>query len=165
MALDVPREFTLSPDGSAVAFTRESGYGLPGKPGIYVVDITTGYQEMPSDVDRAGTGGTGSAWAPLWSPDGAGLLLRAYAGGSNPGLVWAARDGSWSHAFALDDLDRAAAAALGQENACTNLSQSRERGTTQVRIRPANNPVVITPITPSVAAITRPVFVRGVTSP
>lgn len=120
VALDVPRDFTFSPDGSAVAFTRESGYGLPGKPGIYVVDITTGYQGMPSDVDRAGTGAADSGWAPLWSPDGASLLLRAYAGGSDPGLIWAARDGSWSHTLVLEDLDSAAGAALGQENVCTN---------------------------------------------
>ena len=119
VARDVPREFTFSPDGSALAFSRESGYGLPGAPGLYVVDLASGAEQMLGDVDRAGTGGSGSAWAPLWSPDGASLLLRAFADGSDR-LTWAARDGSWSHALLLDDLDGAAGAALGQENVCTN---------------------------------------------
>jgi len=119
VARDVPREFTFAPDGSALAFTRESGYGLPGTPGLYVVDLTTGAEQMLSDVDRGGTGGSGGGWLPLWSPDGAGLLLRASAGDGDR-LIWAARDGAWRHALALDDLDAAAGAALGRENVCTN---------------------------------------------
>lgn len=120
VARDVPREFSFAPDGNAVAFTRESRYGLPGTPGLYVVDLMSGAEQMASEVDRAGTGGSGPAWAPLWSPDGGSLLLRAYGGGSEPGLVWAAADGSWHHTLSLEELDRAAGAALGQEKVCTN---------------------------------------------
>jgi putative lipoprotein len=41
LASDVAFTFSVSPRGDKVAFTRESNYGLPGQPGLYVVDVTT----------------------------------------------------------------------------------------------------------------------------
>jgi hypothetical protein len=119
LATDVPREFTFAPDGSAIAFTRESGYSLATAPGLYVVDIATGEERMLSDVDRAGTGGSGPGWAPIWSPGSESVLLRAYADASER-IIWADAGGAWTQTITLSDLNAAAGAELGIEDTCTN---------------------------------------------
>lgn len=119
LASGVTRDFTFDPTGRTIAFTRESNYSLPVTPGLYVVDINSGEERQLSDVDRAGTGGSGPAWAPAWSPGGESVLLRAYADASGR-LAWAEATGAWSHAITLDELDAVASAALGMEDVCNN---------------------------------------------
>ena len=119
LAADIPREFTFDPAGTAIAFTRETGYNLTAPPGLYLVDLETGEERQLSDVDRNGMGGIGAAWAPLWSPGGESVLLHAYADGSER-VVWADAAGAWSHAVTLSAIDAAAGQALGLENVCNN---------------------------------------------
>lgn len=73
LATDVPHLFSFSPDGSEIAFTRESGYNLSGKPGLYVVEVSSGEERMISPADRAGAGS--SEDQILWSPDGSQVIL------------------------------------------------------------------------------------------
>lgn len=120
LAADIPREFTFDPAGTAIAFTRESGYNLPATPGLYVVDLESGEERQLGDVDRNGMGGIGAAWAPLWSPGGESLLLHAYADASER-VVWADAAGAWNHAVTLSAIDAAAGQALGMENVCNNM--------------------------------------------
>jgi hypothetical protein len=119
LAADIPREFSFNPAGTAIAFTRESNYNLPSPPGLYVVDLAGGAERQLSDADRMGTGGIGPAWAPIWSPGGESILLRAYADASER-LVWAEAGGAWSQTISLSAIDAAAGRALGMDNVCNN---------------------------------------------
>lgn len=92
LASDVAFTFSVSPAGDKVVFTRESNYGLPGVPGLYVVDVTTGEEVMIADADRAGAGSIDDK--PVWSPAGKNVLLPTYGTMAAPGLVRAAVDGS-----------------------------------------------------------------------
>ena len=92
LASDVAFTFSVSPDGDKVAFTRESNYGPPGVPGLYVVDVATGEEVMIADADRAGTGSIDDK--PVWSPASQYVLLPTYGNMPAPGLVSAAVDGS-----------------------------------------------------------------------
>lgn len=94
LASDVAFTFSISPDGDKVAFTRESNYGLPGVPGLYVVDVATGEEVMIADADRAGTGSIDDK--PVWSPSSHYVLLPTYGNLPAPGLVRAAVDGRGS---------------------------------------------------------------------
>ena len=104
LAVDVPHTLKVSPDGRFVAFTRESHYEVDDTPpGLYIVEIATGFETQLSTLDRAGYGGSGLFWKPHWTSDSSQLFL--YAGydddrASEPhpaGYVWAATDGSFSH--------------------------------------------------------------------
>jgi hypothetical protein len=92
LAPDVTFTFSISPDGSKVAFTRESNYRLPGEPGLYVVDVATATEIKISDADRAGAGDI--ADKPVWSPSGSHVFLPTAATTGGPGMVRAAADGS-----------------------------------------------------------------------
>lgn len=104
LAIDVPHSLRVSPDGRFVAFTRESHYGLTSAvPGLYVVNVETGEEIQVSTLDRAGYGGAGPFWKPIWSPDSSQLILYAAADNDRApvphetGYAWAAADGSFSH--------------------------------------------------------------------
>lgn len=73
LAIDVPYLFSFSPDGSKIAFTRESNYRLGGEPGLYVVNIENGLEQKISHADRAGAGSSDDEI--LWSPDGSQMIL------------------------------------------------------------------------------------------
>lgn len=91
LASDVSPTFGPSPTGQFVAFTRETGYDVPGEPGLYVVDVESGAITMVSDVDRGGQGSVEDQ--PAWSWDERYLLLTYLSGpGSSPDL--SLRDGS-----------------------------------------------------------------------
>jgi hypothetical protein len=120
LAGDVPRELSFDPTGQSIAFTRESRYNLGGAPGIYVVDIASGAERQVSAVDRAGMGGSDAAWHIKWSPGGESLIMRAFAEGGSEQLAWAGAGGAWSHAVDFEDINAAASAALGIEDACNN---------------------------------------------
>ena len=92
LASDVAFTFSISPNGDKVAFTRESNYDLPGQPGLYVVDVASGEEQMLSDVDRAGSGSIEDK--PAWSPSGQHVLLPTYGTTGGPGLLRSALDGS-----------------------------------------------------------------------
>src|SRR5690606_5400940 len=100
LAADVAFTFRVSPQGDQVAFTRESNYGLPGEPGLYVVDVTTAQETMIADADRAGAGSLGDR--PEWSPNGQYVLLQTSATTGGPGLVRAAVEGGNSVILGFD---------------------------------------------------------------
>lgn len=91
LASDLAPTFAPSPTGQYVAFTRETGYEVPGAAGLYVVDVATGAITMVSDVDRGGQGSIDDQ--PVWSWDETYLMLTHFSGpGSAPDL--SSRDGS-----------------------------------------------------------------------
>jgi hypothetical protein len=92
LASDVAFTFSISPQGDKVAFTRESNYNIPGQPGLYVVDVASGQEQMLTDADRAGSGSIEDK--PVWSPSGQYVLLPTAGTTSGPGLLRAAVDGS-----------------------------------------------------------------------
>lgn len=100
LASDVTFTWAVSPDGQAVAFTRESGYGLPGTPGLYAVPVAGGAERMLSDVDKGGTGSIDDR--PAWSFDSRHVLLSTWSGPEDPRTVIAAADGSGAHDLAFD---------------------------------------------------------------
>jgi heat shock protein HslJ len=100
LASDVAFTFNVSPQGDKVAFTRESGYRLPGTPGLYVADVATGDEWLIADIDRAGSGSIDDK--PVWSPSGQYVLLSTYGTPSQQGLVRAAADGSGSVTLGFD---------------------------------------------------------------
>ena len=100
LASDVAFTFSVSPTGEKVAFTRESNYGLPGVPGLYVVDVATGEEVMVTDADRGGSGSIDDK--PVWSPSGQHVLLPTYGTMAAPGLVRAVADGSGAATLAFD---------------------------------------------------------------
>ncbi|MGH2536059.1 MAG: hypothetical protein ACRDHL_01555 [Candidatus Promineifilaceae bacterium] len=112
LAADVPHTFSISPNGARIAFTRESNYELETAPGVYVVEIATGAESQVSQVDRAGFGGVSAGWLPIWAPEGGSFILRAF--GQPPQVfVYAAADGSWSHAIQQEALLAAFEAQVG----------------------------------------------------
>ncbi len=115
LAVDVPRSFSIAPSGEAIAFTRESGYEVGGEPGLYVVNVADGQERPISAVDRAGLGGSGSAWQPIWSADESSLLLQVSAG-DGPDFVWAAADGRSEFTFLTSALNEAVNAAWQEAN-------------------------------------------------
>ncbi|MFN2274571.1 MAG: TolB family protein [Anaerolineales bacterium] len=90
LASDVTFTWAISPDGGAVAFTRETGYELDIIPGLYVVQVASGQEIQLSNIDKSGTGST--ADLPFWSPDSSQVILSHY-GGPGARLVWARSDG------------------------------------------------------------------------
>jgi hypothetical protein len=113
LAPDVTGLFSISPSGEMIAFTRELGYPSDypseGPPGLYIVSIERGEERQISDVDRAGKGGSGPSWAPLWSPNEESILLRVKQDNRNK-LIWIATDGSFS-----SNLDTSLSSALRNE--------------------------------------------------
>lgn len=93
LASDVAFTFAPSPDGTGIAFTRESRYQIPGEPGLYVVDVATGEERQVSKADRAGMGS--SADMPIWSPDGQYILLPA-SGDQGFSIELARSDGTFT---------------------------------------------------------------------
>ena len=100
LASDVAFTFSVSPAGDSVAFTRESAYGLPGQPGLYVVDVASGEERLISDADRAGAGSFYDR--PVWSPSGQHIFMPTYGTTGGPGLLQAAADGSNAVALQFD---------------------------------------------------------------
>jgi len=91
LASSVAPTWGVSPSGSQVAFTRETGYEVPGAPGLFVVSTAGGPETMVSSAERHGTGSIEDR--PTWSADETRLALPNY--GYAPGtLVIAAADGS-----------------------------------------------------------------------
>ena len=115
LAVDVPRAFSVAPSGEQIAFTRESGYEVGGEPGLYVVNVADGQERPISAVDRAGLGGSGPTWQPIWSSDESSLLLQVSAG-DGPDFVWAAADGRSEFTFLTSTLNDAIDAAWQEAN-------------------------------------------------
>lgn len=115
LATDVPRAFSIAPSGEKVAFTRESNYTVDGEPGLYILNLADGQERQISAVDRAGMGGSGPAWQPIWSVDESGLLLQVSAE-NGPQFVWAAADGRAEFTFPPTLLDEAVSAAWQETN-------------------------------------------------
>jgi Tol biopolymer transport system component len=92
LASEVAFTFSFSPTGDRIAFTRESGYGMDGEPGLYVVTIESGEERQLSDVDRAGAGTLSER--PIWSPNGSQILLPVHQEGAGTYWLRAAADGS-----------------------------------------------------------------------
>lgn len=98
IASDVNFSWSISPGGDRIAFSRESGYGTPGEPGLYVVDLSNGEQRRLSEVDKHGRGSIEDR--PIWSPDGRYVLFSTWGAAPEEGgkrLIAAAADGSDSH--------------------------------------------------------------------
>ena len=93
LAQDVTFTWGISPNGEAIAFTRETGYEIDLVPGLYLVQIASGEEIQLSDIDKSGTGST--ADLPFWSPDGSQVILSHY-GGPGAHMVWARTDGDAS---------------------------------------------------------------------
>jgi dipeptidyl aminopeptidase/acylaminoacyl peptidase len=93
--------WSIAPSGQAIAFTRESGYGLEIVPGLYVVDVESGEERLIADVDNHGTGSITDQ--PYWSPDGRELILSHWGGPDEPRLVLAMTDGSGAFDLGLDE--------------------------------------------------------------
>jgi hypothetical protein len=72
LAVDVSPTFSVSPDGKAVAFTREIGYKV-GEPGVYIVPTQGGEESKIASADRQGMGSISDL--PIWSPNGQYILL------------------------------------------------------------------------------------------
>jgi len=99
LASNVSLTWNVSPLGTFVAFTRETGYEVPGTPGLFVVPLAGGPEVEVSTVDRRGTGGIEDR--PTWSADEAYIALSAW--GTAPGeMVVAAADGSFSSSLTVD---------------------------------------------------------------
>ncbi|HSR47361.1 MAG TPA: hypothetical protein VLL77_05180 [Anaerolineales bacterium] len=93
LASNVAPTWSVSPNGTAVAFTRETGYDVPGAPGLYVVPMDGGPEVMISTEDRHGSGSIDDK--PLWSLDGARLALPIF--GEFPlKMIVASPDGAFS---------------------------------------------------------------------
>lgn len=93
LASDVAFTWSIAPSGQAVAFTRESRYGVNGTPGLYVVSASTGDEVQLSHADKAGYGSTIDT--PFWSPDGSQVVLPVWGTpDGEPRLVLARADGS-----------------------------------------------------------------------
>ena len=93
LASNVAPTWSVSPSGNLAAFTRETGYDVPGAPGLFVVSLAGGSETQVSDLDRHGAGSIDDR--PEWSFDEAELALPNW--GFAPGqMVIAASDGSSS---------------------------------------------------------------------
>jgi hypothetical protein len=93
LASDVAFTWSISPTGEAIAFTRESRYGVGGTPGLYVVNVVTGTEVQLSDADKAGYGATTDA--PFWLTDGSRLIFPVWGSPEGgPRLILARADGS-----------------------------------------------------------------------
>jgi hypothetical protein len=92
LARDVIPTFSISPSGSQVAFTRESGYNVPGAPGLYIVPAAGGEEQQISTADRQGAGSIGDM--PLWSPDEQYIILPVQSEGMIYPYVLIKTDGS-----------------------------------------------------------------------
>jgi hypothetical protein len=92
LASDVSPTWSVAPSGGTVAFTRETGYSLPGAPGLYLVPLDgSGPDVRISSADRHGSGSIDDS--PIYSPDEATLALPNSA--TYPAtLVITAADGS-----------------------------------------------------------------------
>jgi hypothetical protein len=92
LATGVAPTWNVSPPGNYVAFTRETGYNLPGAPGLFIVPSAGGSEWQVSSTDRHGTGSIDDR--PTWSADEARLALPNY--GTAPAtLVISAIDASF----------------------------------------------------------------------
>jgi hypothetical protein len=92
LARDVIPTWSVSPPGNYVAFTRETGYNLPGTPGLYIVPAAGGSEWQISSSDRHGAGSVDDQ--PIWSGDESRLALPNY-GFAPPTLIVAAIDASF----------------------------------------------------------------------
>jgi hypothetical protein len=100
LASDVSFTWSIAPSGQAVAFTRESGYGLSVDPGLFVASVDAAEVIRVSAVDKAGSGST--ADVPVWSPDSAQILLADWGSGPAAELIFANADGSGDDGLAID---------------------------------------------------------------
>jgi hypothetical protein len=92
LASNVAPTWSVSPPGNYVAFTRETGYNVPGSPGLFIVPSVGGDEWQVSSSDRHGTGSIDDK--PVWSADELRLALPNY-GFAPPTLVVAAIDASF----------------------------------------------------------------------
>jgi hypothetical protein len=91
LAGNVAPTWGVAPSGTTVAFTRETGYAVPGAPGLFLVPMAGGPEVMISTADRQGAGALEDK--PSWSPDESYVALPKY-GNPPASLVIAAADGS-----------------------------------------------------------------------
>jgi hypothetical protein len=92
LASNVAPTWNVSPPGNYVAFTRETGYNVPGSPGLFIVPAEGGAEWQVSSADRHGAGSIDDR--PIWSLDELRLALPNY-GFAPPSLVVAAIDASF----------------------------------------------------------------------
>ena len=92
LARDLAPTWNVSPPGNYVAFTRETGYNVPGAPGLFIVASEGGSEWQGSSSDRHGAGSIDDR--PIWSADESRLALPNY-GFAPPTLVIAAIDASF----------------------------------------------------------------------
>jgi Tol biopolymer transport system component len=98
LASDLNFNWSVSPTGRHIAFSRESGYETPGDPGLYVVDLAGGQERRLSDIDKQGRGSIEDR--PFWSPDGKYVFFSTWGASPEEGgkrLLRAAIDGSDTH--------------------------------------------------------------------
>jgi hypothetical protein len=97
LANNVAPTWNVSPPGNYVAFTRETGYNVPGSPGLFIVPSAGGAEWQLSSSDRNGTGSIDDR--PIWSADESRLALPNY-GFAPPTLVVAVIDASFEATLA-----------------------------------------------------------------
>ncbi len=115
LARGVTPDWSISPAGDAVAFTRNSIYPIQGEPGLYVVTVADGVETKVSSLDRGVVGSVSDQ--PRWSPDGAWVAMWYADDRGAHGVVLAAADGSSESEFAIDPDD------AGEWWASTNIQR------------------------------------------
>lgn len=99
LAADVSFTWSVAPSGRAIAFTRESGYGLEASTGLFAVSVPDGEIVQLSPADKAGVGSTVDQ--PIWSPSSGEVILSLW-GGEDPRTLLAKADGSQTLDLTLD---------------------------------------------------------------
>ncbi len=100
LAEDVTFTWSIAPSGQAVAFTRESGYGMEITPGLYIVNLDTEEELLLAEVDLHGAGSVPDQ--PFWSPDSSEVILSDWAGPEENRLILARVDGTASFDLVLN---------------------------------------------------------------
>lgn len=101
LARDVTADWSISPSGDAVAFTRSSALSVTDEPGLFVVGVRDGVETRVSDVDRGQSGSVTDQ--PVWSPDGRWVAMWYQGELGSSGVVVAAADGSGAGELTIED--------------------------------------------------------------
>jgi len=96
LARDVTFNWSITPSGEAIAFTRESRYSPTQDPGLYVVRLANAAEVKVSVADAQGFGSVSDQ--PIWSPDSAWVTIAT----AEPSLSLARADGSGAIDLQID---------------------------------------------------------------